>query len=191
MLKYIPIIVIIILIAFLMYIVFLYNEFTKQKVATEAAWAGINVQLKRRCDLIPNLVETAKGYAKFEASTFEAVTKARSEAMAVSSLSPVERGEKEASLQTAVRGLLAITEKYPELKASEQFLNLQQELTNAEDRIAAGRRFYNANVRMYEMKVLTFPYSLVARYSGFKKSDFAFFQAEASDSEPVKVDFTK
>lgn len=166
-----------------------HNKFVKQEVDIKGAWAGIEIELKRRCDLIPNLVALTKGYADFESSMLEAVVSARSNAIDSGSLSPSQREGKENTLNGALKGLIAIMESYPELKASEDFLNLQRELTNTEDRIAAGRRFYNATVRIYEMRVASFPSSIIAKLSGFALNDFEFFQADAVDRVPATVNF--
>ena len=176
-----------IVVGFIVLVIYSYNKFATQKVAINGAWAGIDTELKRRHDLIPNLVAIAKGYANFESSTLEAVAKARSNAVNSEDQTPSKRGSYESNLEGSLKGLLAVMESYPELKASQEFLNLQTELTNTEDKIAAGRRFYNAKVRIYEMHVVSFPALIIAKMGGFTTSDFEFFQAEKIDTEPVKV----
>lgn len=177
----------IIVVAFVLLLIYSYNKFVTQKVEINSAWSGIDTELKRRHDLIPNLVALTKGYADFESSTLEAIASARSNAVNSDNLTPSQREDKENNLTGALKGLLAVMEAYPELKASQEFLNLQTELTNTEDKIAADRRFYNAKVREYEMHVVSFPSSIIAKLGGFSTSDFEFFQAESSDKNPVNV----
>lgn len=152
------------------------------------AWSDIDVQLKRRYDLIPNLVNTVKGYATHESTAFENVTKARSAAMGAGSLS--EKGQAEATLAGALKSVFAIAEAYPELKANENFLALQNELTDTEDKIQAARRFYNGNVRELNTAVQTFPRNVIAGI--FHIVAMEFFQLDASDAaakNPVEVKF--
>lgn len=177
----------IVVLAFTLLVILSYNKFVTQKVAIRGAWAGIDVELKRRHDLIPNLLAVVKGYADFESSTLVAVTNARAMAIGSDVMTPSQREGNERALNTALKGLLAVVESYPDLKASREFLDLQTELTNTEDRIAAGRRFYNATVRMYQMRVFSFPSSIIARVGGFQSSDFEFFQAEEEDKASVKA----
>jgi LemA protein len=152
-----------------------YNGFVKLKNIVEESWRQIDVELHRRYDLIPNLVETVKGYAAHERQTFENVTAARAAAVTPGS-GPAEQAAQENMLTAALRQLLAVAEAYPDLKANENFLDLQGQLTQTEDRIAAGRRFYNANVRAFNTKVETFPPNLVARTFNFTKKEY--FEAE-------------
>ena len=163
-----------------------YNGLVKARNMCDEAWSTIDVQLKRRHDLVPNLVETVKGYAAHETAAFENVTKAR--AAAISARTPQEAGRAEGLLTAALGQLFAIAEAYPQLRAVESFTQLQAELTNTEDQIAAARRIYNGNVQSYETKRQQFPGVLVAGPFGF--SPRQYFEIEnAADKEPVKVDF--
>jgi len=151
------------------------------------AISDIDVQTKRRYDLIPNLMETVKGYMQHERGVLEDVTKARTEAMQAGG-SPLERQEKDNALSGTLKTLFAVAENYPQLKANENFLELQRELTDTEDKIQAARRFYNANVRDLNTKIEVFPASLVAKMFGF--AEMKFFEVSASaEREPVKVKF--
>lgn len=157
------------------WVVVTYNGFVKLKNIVEESWRQIDVELHRRYDLIPNLVETVKGYAAHERETFENVTKARAAAVSPGA-GPAEQAVQENMLTSALRQLLAVAEAYPDLKANQNFLELQNSLTQTEDRIAAGRRFYNANVRTFNTKVETFPPNIVARIFNFVKKEY--FEAE-------------
>lgn len=148
-----------------------YNGFVRLRNLVQESWRQIDVELHRRHDLIPNLVQTVKGYAAHEQGTFEAVTQARA-AAAGSSSGPAEQAMKENVLTQAIGRLFAVAEAYPQLQASENFMQLQTELTNTEDRIAAGRRFYNANVRTLNTKVETFPPNIIANMFGFTKAEY-------------------
>ena len=152
-----------------------YNGFVRLRNIVEESWKQIDVELHRRYDLIPNLVETVKGYAAHERQTFENVTAARAAAVSPGS-GPAEQAMQENMLTAALRQLLAVAEAYPDLKANQNFLELQNSLTQTEDRIAAGRRFYNANVRTFNTKVETFPPNVVARLFNFVKQEY--FEAE-------------
>ena len=152
----------------------------------DEAWSGIDVQLKRRHDLVPNLVETVKGYATHEREVFEKATKARAEAMAART--PAESGQKEGQLTAALTDLRAVAENYPELRATENFQQLSRELTETEDEIQAARRIYNSNVQAYNTKIQTFPNSAVANLRNFEPKQF-FEITDAADREPVKVSF--
>ncbi len=169
----------------LFYVLFAYNDLAKLRVRIGEAWSGIDVHLKRRTDLVPNLVETVKGYATHEKSVFENVTKARAALMQAHD----PKGAQEANnfLSNALKSLFAVAEAYPELKASENFKSLQEELSDIESKIAYARQFYNSNVRDYNTKVVTIPSNAVASLFSFKKSEF--FEAEESEREPVKVQF--
>jgi len=147
-----------------------YNGLVTLNVRTEEAWSDIEVQLKRRYDLIPNLVSTVKGYATHESSAFENVTKARSAAMGAQT--PAEHAAAENMLSSTLKSLFAISEAYPDLKANQNFLDLQHELRDAEDKIQAARRFYNANARDLNIKMQVFPSNMVAQSLGFKKREF-------------------
>ena len=158
-----------------LWVVAQYNGFVKLRNIVEESWKQIDVELHRRYDLIPNLVETVKGYAGHERQTLEAVTAARAQA-ATPGATPAEQAAQENILTGALRQLFAVAEAYPDLKANTNFLDLQHQLTETEDRIAAGRRFYNANVRTMNTKVQTFPPNIVARMFGFKEAEY--FEAE-------------
>ena len=146
-----------------------YNRFVSQRNLVRDAWANIDTELRRRYDLIPNLVETVKGYASHEREVFENVTKARAMATAATG-SPAEQAAAEGPLVAALRQLFAVAENYPDLKANQNFLALQAELSNTEDRLQTARRFYNSNVRDYNRRVQSFPSNVIARSFGFTKS---------------------
>lgn len=162
-----------------------YNGLIVFRNRTKEAWSDIDVQLKRRYDLIPNLVETVKGYATHERELFEKVTQARSQAMGAQGIK--ERGEAENVLSSTLKSLFAVAENYPDLKASANFLELQKEITDTEDKIQASRRFYNTNVRDLNTKIETFPTNIIASMLGFVKMEF--FGANEAEREPVKVKF--
>ena len=166
--------------------VFAYNSLVKFKNRTKEAWADIDVQLKRRYNLIPNLIETVKGYAKHEKDIFDNVAMARARAMGVSDLG--KKQEAEAELTKTLKTLFAVTENYPDLKASENFSKLQEELRDTEDKIQAARRFYNTNVRDFNTKIESFPVNTFASALGFKKMDF-FELGEADQREVPKANF--
>ena len=148
-----------------------YNRFVLQRNLVRDAWANIDTELRRRYDLIPNLVETVKGYASHEREVFENVTKARAMATAATG-SPAEQAAAEGPLVAALRQLFAVAENYPDLKANQNFLALQSELSNTEDRLQTARRFYNGNVRDYNRRVQSFPSNLIARSFGFTEEQF-------------------
>jgi LemA protein len=148
-----------------------YNRFVRQRNLVEESWRQIDVELHRRYDLIPNLVETVKGYAAHERGTFEAVTQARA-AASTPGTSRAEQAQQENILTGALRQLFAVAEAYPQLRASENFTQLQSQLAETEDRIAAGRRFYNGNVRAFNTRIESFPSSIVANLFGFKRADY-------------------
>lgn len=163
-----------------------YNKLVTLNIRSEEAWSDIDVQLKRRYDLIPNLVETVKGYATHEKKVFEDVTKARAEALGAKGVE--EKGKAENQLEGALKTIFAVAEAYPELKANENFAQLQAELTDTEDKIQAARRFYNGNVRDLNIAIQSFPTNLIANMFSFKKKElFELEQAEAK--EPVAVKF--
>jgi LemA protein len=169
-------------------IVVSYNRFQSQKNLITESWKQVDVELQRRFDLIPNLVETVKGYAAHEKSVIEEVTAARTRAGAAQSDGPAARQEPEGLLGRALGGLIAVAEAYPDLKASANFLELQKELALTEDRIAAGRRFYNGNVRAYNTRIQTVPSNIVA--SMFKFTPAEYFEIEDPEARrPVKVEF--
>ncbi len=163
------------------YAIAVYNGLITSKNRTDEAWSDIDVQLKRRYDLIPNLMETVKGYATHESETFNKVTQARQAAMGAKSID--EHAKAENMLTQSLRGLLVVAEAYPELKANQNFLHLQQELTDTEDKIQAARRFYNGNVRDFNIKLQVFPTNVFSGMLGFTKRDF-FEIAEAERSVP-------
>jgi LemA protein len=164
-----------------------YNGLVRLRLQTQNAWSDIDVQLKRRHDLVPNLVETVKGYAAHEASTLDNVTRARTAAVAAASGSPAERAAAEAGLSSALRGLSVAVEAYPELQASGGFRDLQAQLAQIEDAIQNARRYYNAVVREFNAKIMQFPSNLVAGMFGFQPREF--FQADAAERETPKVSF--
>lgn len=164
----------------------LYNSLVVLKNRAKEAWADIDVQLKRRYDLIPNLVETVKGYATHERELFEKVTQARANAM--SATGAKEKAGAENMLSDTLKSLFAVSENYPDLKASTNFLELQRELTDTEDKIQAARRFYNTNVRDLNIKIESFPANLIAGSLGFKQMDL-FQTANEAEKEPTKVKF--
>jgi len=163
-----------------------YNGLIKLKNRTKEAWADIDVQLKRRYDLIPNLLETVKGYAAHEKGLFEKVTEARSKAMGAQAIA--DKGQAENALSQTLKSLFAVAENYPDLKASTNFLELQRDLRDTEDKIQAARRFYNGNVRDLNTKIESFPTNLVAPTFGFQKAEF-FEIGEAEEKEAPKVKF--
>ena len=164
----------------------IYNGFVRLVNRVKEAWADIDVQLKRRYDLIPNLVETVKGYAAHEKTAFENVTKAR--AMALGAQGLEEKGKAENMLTGALKSIFAIAEAYPQLKANENFLELQRELSDTENKVQAARRFYNTNVRDLNIGIETFPKNIIANMFKFAKMEF--FQLEEVEArEPVKVSF--
>lgn len=169
------------------FFVLLYNGLIRLKNKVEEAWSDIDVQLKRRYDLIPNLVSTVKGYAKHEKSVFEEVTKARTAAMDASN--PAEKERAENMLSGALKSLFAVAENYPDLKADQNFLDLQQQLAALEEEIQKSRRYYNGNVREFNTKIQVFPNNLFANMLGFKNYDF--FEADEAEKENVKVDFSE
>jgi LemA protein len=175
---------IIVLVALIL--VFAYNGMVKARNKVDESWSGIDVQLKRRHDLIPNLVETVKGYAAHEKEVFENVSAARS--AAISAQGPAAQAQAETALTGALGRLFAVAEAYPQLRAAESFTQLQQELANTEDQIAASRRIYNGNVQAYNTKIQVFPNSLLAGPFGFTRREF-FEIEDPADREPVKVSF--
>jgi LemA protein len=172
--------------AVILYVIALYNGLIKLKNRVKEAWSDIDVQLKRRYNLIPNLVETVKGYATHEKELFENVTKARTAAMGATGVK--EKGQTENMLTGALKSLFAVSENYPDLKASENFVELQRELRDTEDKIQAARRFYNTNARDMNIKIESFPANLIAKPLGFKMADF-FEIEEPKQRENVKVEF--
>ncbi|MEK7105136.1 MAG: LemA family protein [Patescibacteria group bacterium] len=178
------IIILIILGAIVLWAVFTFNRLISLRNRTDEAMSDIEVQMKRRYDLIPNLIETVKGYAAHESGVFENVTKARAAAMGAQS--PEAHAKAENMLTETLKSLFAVSEAYPDLKASESFVNLQNELRDAEDKIQAARRFYNANVRDMNTAMQTFPSNMIANALGFKHRDFFDAPDEVNTVPQVK-----
>lgn len=181
----IPLILLIITVVVVLYALFVYNSLATGKVRIKEAFSGIDVQLKRRVDLVPNLVETVKGYAKHEKQILENVTKARTSLMQAKSTK--EKSDSDNMLSAALKSLFAVSENYPDLKASKNFLELQTELSDVESKIAYARQFYNSNVRSFNTTLANFPSGNLGRIFGFKEE--VFFEAESAEREPVKVSF--
>ena len=163
------------------------NSMIGARNSVDEAWSGIDVQLKRRHDLVPNLVETVKGYATHERETFEKVTEARAEAMKAQG--PAQAGAAEGRLSAMLGDLRAIAENYPDLRATENFQQLQRELTELEDEIQAARRIYNSNVQTYNTKIQVFPNSVVASMRNFEEREF-FEITDDAEREPARVSFS-
>ena len=179
-------IIVTIIILLVLWIIMAFNGLVLLKNRAKEAWADIDVQLKRRYDLIPNLVETVKGYATHERELFEKVTQARTAAMSATGLK--DKSDAENALSGTLKSLFAVAENYPDLKASTNFLALQNELTDTEDKIQAARRFYNTNVRDLNIKIESFPANLIAGSFGFKEMEL-FQTANDTEREPVAVKF--
>ncbi|MDD2807444.1 MAG: LemA family protein [Patescibacteria group bacterium] len=167
------------------WLIVVFNGLIRQKNRVSEAFADIDVQLKRRHDLIPNLIETVKGYATHERELFEKVTAAR--AAAVNAQGTAAKGQAENMLTESLKSIFAVAENYPDLKASQNFLKLQDELADTENKIQAARRFYNGNVRDFNTQIQVFPTNLIAGMMSFKA--FEFFQAESAERENVSVKF--
>ena len=181
-------IVILVVAALLVFgVIALYNKLVGLRVRAQNAWSDIDVQLKRRADLIPNLVSTVKGYATHERGTLEAVTEARTRAVAAQGAPPAERAVAEAQLTSALRGLSVAVEAYPELQASGGFRDLQAQLANIEESVQSSRRYYNAVVRDLNTSIMTFPSNMIAGPMGFQP--LQFFEAEADDRVLPQVQF--
>lgn len=180
------IITIIVIVVAVLYVWSTYNSLATGKVRIKEAFSGIDVQLKRRVDLVPNLVETVKGYAKHEKELLEKVTEARSSLMKATT--PHEKAQSDNMLSGALKSLFAVSENYPDLKASQNFLKLQEELSDIEAKIAYARQFYNTNVRDYNATLVNFPSGAIGRTFGFKEQEF--FEAEEGERKPVKVAFS-
>lgn len=178
-------ILLIVIVVLIIWIIAMYNGLIRMKNRVDEAWSDIDVQLKRRHDLIPNLVNTVKGYAAHEKEVFDKVTTARAAAMGAGTAET--KGQAENMLSGALKSLFAVAEAYPDLKANQNFLELQRELTDTEDKIMAARRFYNGNVRDFNTKIQVFPTNIFAGMLNFAKRDF--FQAEAGEKENVNVQF--
>ncbi|MCX6740939.1 MAG: LemA family protein [Candidatus Parcubacteria bacterium] len=181
-------IILVIIILIILWLIGTFNGLIMARNRTSEAWADIEVQLKRRYDLIPNLVETVKGYAAHERELFEKITQARTMAMGAKTMT--EHAQAESALSSTLKSLFAVAENYPNLKANENFLELQRELVDAEDKIQAARRFYNTNVRDFNTKIQIFPNNLVAGWLKFIPRDFfELGENEAAAKEPVRVQF--
>lgn len=170
-----------------LYIVATYNSLIKLRNRVDEAWSDITVQLKRRADLIPSLVQTVKGYASHEKDVFESVTRARAET--ISAQSPGEASAAENHMQQALKSIFAVAEAYPELQASQNFLQLQGELVDTENKIQASRRFYNGGVREYNIKIQTFPNNIFARMLGFTAREYFEVEDSAAIAEPPRIEF--
>ncbi|HYL91549.1 MAG TPA: LemA family protein, partial [Alphaproteobacteria bacterium] len=182
-----PLLVLVVLIVgVLLILAGMYNSLVQLRVRADSAWSDIDVQLKRRHDLIPNLVETVKGYAAHEKGTFENIAKFRSQAMQATT--PADKAAAEGQLTGALKSLFAVAENYPELKASEQFTGLQTSLNSVEDNIQNARRYYNAVIRDYNTRVQTFPVNMIAGMFGFTIRQF-FEPDSPADRENVAVKF--
>lgn len=174
------------LVLVILWLIFAYNKFVRLVNRAKEAWSDIDVQLKRRYDLIPNLVNTVKGYASHEKETFDRVTQARANALNAQSVG--DHNQADGMLAGALKSLFAVAEAYPDLKANENFLELQRELSDTENKIQASRRFYNGNVRDLNIMVESFPYNLIAGMFKFEKREF--FEVESpAIKEPVEVKF--
>lgn len=171
----------------IIFVIAIYNRLIVLRNRIDNSWAQIDVQLKRRYDLIPNLVETVKGYAKHEKTVFEEVTKARTQAINAGTVQ--EQSNAENMLTGALKSLFAVAENYPDLKANENFLMLQEELSGTESKIAYARQFYNDTVMKFNTTIQTFPNNLLAGMLGFNQRDY--FEIEEASREAVKVDFTE
>ncbi|HMB26167.1 MAG TPA: LemA family protein, partial [Patescibacteria group bacterium] len=179
-----------IIVVIVLWLIVVYNGLVKMRNRVEEAFSDIDVQLKRRYDLIPNLMETVKGYMEHEKETLQKVTEARTAAMSANDnkgASAKEQAQAENALSGALKSLFAVAESYPDLKASENFAKLQDELTDTENKIQAARRFYNGNVRDFNTKIQMFPTNLIAGALNFKEYDF--FEADERERENVKVEF--
>lgn len=183
--NYILLIVVVIVVVIVLWLIAIYNGLIKLKNRTDEAWSDIDVQLKRRYDLIPNLVETVKGYAAHEQGTLQKVIDARTAAM--SAQTPAAKARTENALSQTLKSIFALAENYPDLKANQNFLSLQTELANTEDKIQMSRRFYNGNVRDFNTKIQVFPNNLAAGMLGFKQ--YEFFEAAESEKNNIEVKF--
>ncbi len=173
-----------------LWVIFSYNSFVRLVAHTKEAWADIDVQLKRRYDLIPNLIETVKGYAAHESGVFESVTKARASAISAESSGNLAAvAESENVLSGTLKSLFAVAENYPQLKADTNFLELQRELADTENKIQAARRFYNNNVKHLSIKLKTFPSNIIGTMFGFKEQSFFDLEGKPEERENVKVKF--
>lgn len=182
-------IIIAVVVIVLLIIAGIYNGLIKTRVRTDESWSDITVQLKRRADLIPNLVETVKGYAAHESGVFEAVTAARSNVVNATAQGPKATAQAENQFTGALKSLFAVSENYPDLKANQNFLDLQAQLTDTEDKIQASRRFYNGAARDLNTKIQSFPSNVIAGMFGFKQREFFEVDDPAAVEKPVDVKF--
>ena len=184
----IPVLIVVALVVIVgIYLWATYNSLVALNVRVDEAWSDITVQLKRRADLLPNLIEAVKGYAAHEKAVFENVTKARAETLNVST--PAEAAVAENHMQSALKSIFAVAEAYPQLQASQNYLQLQGELVDTEDKIQASRRFYNGGVRELNTKIKVFPNTLFVRGLGFKEREFFEVTDSAAIAEPPRVQF--
>ena len=179
--------IIVLVVAVVMYLMYAYNGLVRLKIACDNAWSDIDVQLKRRYDLIPNIVETVKGYAAHEKGTLDAVIQARNSAVAASNADPAARAQADNVVTQTLGRLFALAEAYPNLKANENFAALQGELTNTEDRIAYSRQFYNSSVQTYNNATQTIPTNIIAGMMNFKTKEY--FESQGDERGPVRVQF--
>lgn len=179
--------ILIILAIVVVWFVGVYNSLIRRRLRVDEAWSDIEVQLKRRYDLIPNLVNTVKGYAKHEDSVFSKVTEARSQAM--SAQTPHDKLQAENMLSQTLKSLFAVAEAYPQLRANENFMQMQRDLTDTEDKIQASRRFYNGNVRDFNTALQVFPTNMIAGTFGFKSREFFDIDEKGPEGQPVNVQF--
>lgn len=177
-----------ILLTVISFVIVTYNKLIRLKNTVKSSWSDIDVQLKKRYDLVPNLVETVKGYASHEKSVFERVTEARSMAMRASS--PIEKAKAENMLTDTLKTLFALSEAYPELKANANFMQLQSQLKEIEDNIEYSRRYYNAVVRDFNIIVESFPSNIIASMFTFKQEEFFELESPEVERKPVKVSFS-
>lgn len=180
-------VLVVLLLALGIYLWSTYNALVQLNVRVDEAWSGITVQLKRRADLIPNLIESVKGYAAHEKAVFENVTRARAETL--NAQGPADAGVAEGHMQQALRSIFAVAEAYPQLQASQNFLQMQSSLVDTEDKIQASRRFYNGGVRELNTKIKIFPNNLFARNLGFTEREFFEVADPAAVAEPPRVQF--
>jgi len=180
-------IIAIVIVAVVLWLIFTYNTFVRYKTNAEEAWSDIDVQLKRRHDLIPNLMETVKGYMAHESNVLTAVTEARNKA--ISQQSAPDRAQAENALSGTLKTLFAVAENYPDLKANSNFLELQRELSDTENKIQASRRFYNGTVRDMNAAIQSFPGNLVGKLFGFNQREF-FELTEPGEKEVPQVNFS-
>ena len=181
----IAIIVIVVLVVIAAIIAGMYNGLVRLNVKAQEAWSGITVQLKRRADLIPNLVESVKGYAAHESGVFEKVTEARSAIMNATQVGPAAAAQAEGELTGALKSLFAVAENYPDLKASQDFMDLQAQIADTEDKVAASRRFYNSTVTLFNTKRKVFPTNIFANMLGFTQ-DKEFFDVPEGERQAVE-----